>query len=148
MFLLAQAGIPFTTGFLAKFEVVSAAVGRPVDYALAVIAMVSAAVAAFFYLRVAITMYSPVGAFADRPDGDPKFGTGEAVPYRLDPKRFGDFFNLAPPDSPTPRGRADGSARHVRARPSQVGDLPALVSTSEDALAFGRLAGRQGQLAA
>ena len=52
---------------------------------LAVVAMVSAAVAAFFYLRVAITMFSPVGAVADRADGDPTGRTGEAVPDRLDP---------------------------------------------------------------
>ena len=32
------------------------------SYALAVVAMVTAAVAAFFYLRLAVTMYSPVGA--------------------------------------------------------------------------------------
>jgi NADH-quinone oxidoreductase subunit N len=62
--LLGQAGVPFTTGFLAKFGVVGAVVATHA-YALAVIAMVSAAVAAFFYLRVAVTMYSPVGAVAD-----------------------------------------------------------------------------------
>jgi NADH-quinone oxidoreductase subunit N len=64
VFLLAQAGIPFTTGFLAKFQVVAASVDVH-SYALAVVAMVSAAVAAFFYLRVGITMYSPVGFVAD-----------------------------------------------------------------------------------
>ncbi|MDP8992706.1 MAG: NADH-quinone oxidoreductase subunit N [Actinomycetota bacterium] len=54
--LLAQAGIPFTTGFLAKFYVISAAVeGR--SYALALIGMLSAVVAAFFYLRVTVLMY-------------------------------------------------------------------------------------------
>jgi NADH-quinone oxidoreductase subunit N len=62
--LLAQAGAPFTTGFLAKFQVVSASVDAH-SYALAAIAMVTAAVAAFFYLRVAVTMYSPVGPVAD-----------------------------------------------------------------------------------
>ncbi len=62
--LLGQAGVPFTTGFLAKFGVVGATVATHA-YALAVIAMVSAAIAAFFYLRVAVTMYSPVGAVAD-----------------------------------------------------------------------------------
>ena len=62
--LLGQAGIPFTTGFLAKFGVVGAAVDTHA-YGLAVVAMVSAAVAAFFYLRVAITMFSPVGEIAD-----------------------------------------------------------------------------------
>jgi NADH-quinone oxidoreductase subunit N len=69
IFLLAQAGIPFTTGFLAKFQVVAAAVDVH-SYALAVVAMVSAAIAAFFYLRVGITMYSPVGAVADPSAGE------------------------------------------------------------------------------
>jgi NADH-quinone oxidoreductase subunit N len=59
--LLAQAGVPFTTGFLAKFYVVSAAVEQG-QYPLAVIAMLAAAIAAFFYLRIAILMYSPLPA--------------------------------------------------------------------------------------
>ncbi len=58
--LLAQAGAPFTTGLWAKLQVVLAAVDHQVP--LAVVAMVSAAVAAFFYLRVAVLMYSPVPA--------------------------------------------------------------------------------------
>ena len=62
--LLAQAGAPFTTGFLAKFGVVGASVATHA-YVLATVAMVSAAVAAFFYLRVAVTMYSPIGAVGD-----------------------------------------------------------------------------------
>ena len=57
--LLAQAGVPFTTGFLAKLQVVAAAVDVH-SVPLAVIAMVSAALAAFFYLRVAVLMYTPV----------------------------------------------------------------------------------------
>jgi NADH-quinone oxidoreductase subunit N len=43
-------------------------VGASVDshaYTLATVAMVSAAIAAFFYLRVAVTMYSPVGRIGD-----------------------------------------------------------------------------------
>jgi NADH-quinone oxidoreductase subunit N len=56
IFLLAQAGAPFTTGFFAKFYVVSAAVQEH-SYALAVIAMTSAAIAAFFYLRVVFLMF-------------------------------------------------------------------------------------------
>jgi NADH-quinone oxidoreductase subunit N len=62
--LLAQAGVPFTTGFLAKFYVVSAAVQQG-QYPLAVIAMLAAAIAAFFYLRIAILMYSPVPDTSD-----------------------------------------------------------------------------------
>jgi NADH-quinone oxidoreductase subunit N len=59
--LVSQAGIPFTTGFFAKLEVISASVGAG-STALAVIAMISAAMAAFFYLRVVLYMYSPTGA--------------------------------------------------------------------------------------
>jgi NADH-quinone oxidoreductase subunit N len=65
--LLGQAGVPFTTGFLAKFGVIAAAESTQA-YTLAAVAMVSAAVAAFFYLRVAVTMYSPVGLVADPVD--------------------------------------------------------------------------------
>jgi NADH-quinone oxidoreductase subunit N len=75
--LLGQAGVPFTTGFLAKFGVVGATVATHA-YALAVIAMVSAAIAAFFYLRVAVTMYSPVGAVADSVDADAPHPEGTA----------------------------------------------------------------------
>jgi NADH-quinone oxidoreductase subunit N len=62
--LVAQAGVPFTTGFLAKFGVVEASVATHSD-TLAVVAMVSAAIAAFFYLRLTVTMYSPVGLTGD-----------------------------------------------------------------------------------
>jgi NADH-quinone oxidoreductase subunit N len=54
--LLGQTGVPFTTGFLAKFYVISAAV-KAHSYALAIIAMLSAAIAAAFYLRVVFLMY-------------------------------------------------------------------------------------------
>jgi NADH-quinone oxidoreductase subunit N len=60
VFLLAQAGVPFTTGFIAKFGVIQAAVDEG-SYALAVIAMVAAVVAAFLYLRIMVSMWlSPV----------------------------------------------------------------------------------------
>ncbi len=54
--LLAQAGVPFTTGLWAKLQVVLATVSAGA-VPLAVIAMVTAAIAAFFYLRVAVLMY-------------------------------------------------------------------------------------------
>jgi NADH-quinone oxidoreductase subunit N len=73
--LLGQAGAPFTTGFLAKFGVVGAVVDTHA-YALAAIAMVTAAIAAFFYLRVAVTMFSPVGPAGDPLDGDIELGQG------------------------------------------------------------------------
>jgi NADH-quinone oxidoreductase subunit N len=56
VFLLAQAGAPFTTGFLAKFYVISAAVEAR-SYAIAIIAMLAAVVATFFYLRIIVVMY-------------------------------------------------------------------------------------------
>ena len=57
VFLLAQAGVPLTSGFIAKFGVIQAAV--EVDsYAIAIIAMVSAVIAAFLYLRIMVTMWT------------------------------------------------------------------------------------------
>jgi len=54
--LLAQAGVPFTSGFIAKFGVIQAAV--EVDsYAIAIIAMVCAVIAAYLYLRIMISMW-------------------------------------------------------------------------------------------
>jgi NADH-quinone oxidoreductase subunit N len=74
LMLLAQAGVPFTSGFLAKFYVIQAAVDRG-QYSLAVIGMLAAAIAAFFYLRVGLLMYaSPVeeaaGDAAEAAGGD------------------------------------------------------------------------------
>ncbi len=56
VFLLAQAGVPFTGGFLAKFYVINSVVEEG-QYALAVIAMVSAVIGAFLYLRIVVAMY-------------------------------------------------------------------------------------------
>lgn len=56
IFLLAQAGVPFTTGLWAKFYVIAAAVEAH-SYALAIIGMLAAAISAFFYLRVVVMMY-------------------------------------------------------------------------------------------
>src|SRR5207245_7331516 len=56
VFLLAQAGVPLTAGFLAKFYVIGAAVEAH-SYALALIAMLSSVISAFLYLRVVVAMY-------------------------------------------------------------------------------------------
>jgi len=64
VFLLAQAGVPLTSGFLAKFYVIGAAVDSH-SYALAVIAMLAAVIAAFFYLRVIVVMYMSGDTAAD-----------------------------------------------------------------------------------
>jgi NADH-quinone oxidoreductase subunit N len=56
IFLLAQAGVPFTTGFFAKFSVISASVDAS-SYWLAIVAMVCSVIGAFMYLRIVLTMY-------------------------------------------------------------------------------------------
>lgn len=54
--LLAQAGVPLTSGFVAKFGVIQTAIGVG-SYELAVIAMVCAVIAAFVYLRIMVSMW-------------------------------------------------------------------------------------------
>lgn len=54
--LLAQAGVPLTSGFVAKFGVIKAAV-EVESYAIAIIAMVAAVIAAYLYLRIMISMW-------------------------------------------------------------------------------------------
>jgi len=54
--LLAFAGIPLTSGFTAKFAVFSAAVGHGATV-LAVIGVLSSAIAAFVYVRIIVLMY-------------------------------------------------------------------------------------------
>ncbi|MEO0493675.1 MAG: NADH-quinone oxidoreductase subunit N [Actinomycetota bacterium] len=56
IFLLAQAGVPLTSGFVAKFAVIGAAVEAR-SYWLAIAAMVTAVVSAFLYLRIILSMY-------------------------------------------------------------------------------------------
>ncbi len=58
--MFAQAGAPLTTGFLAKFNVVLSIVDSG-HYPVALVAMISAAIAVFFYLRLAILVYRPAG---------------------------------------------------------------------------------------
>jgi NADH-quinone oxidoreductase subunit N len=72
--LLAQAGAPFTTGLWAKLQVVLATVSAGA-VPLGVIAMVSAAIAAFFYLRVAVLMYA-----SKEPEEDGGIAVAAATP--------------------------------------------------------------------
>ena len=57
LFLLAQAGIPATSGFIAKFGVINAAV-QVHSYAIAILAMLTGVVTASFYLRIIMRMYT------------------------------------------------------------------------------------------
>jgi len=73
--LAAQAGVPLTTGFLAKFAVIKAATTSK-DYSLGIIAMLVTAIAAYFYLRLIVTMYAaPDGA--DDGHREPAGASGE-----------------------------------------------------------------------
>ncbi len=56
IFLLAQAGVPLTTGFVAKIEVIGAAVEAR-SYWLAIVAMLTAVISSFLYLRIVLSMY-------------------------------------------------------------------------------------------
>jgi NADH-quinone oxidoreductase subunit N len=59
LFLFAQAGVPLTSGFFAKFYVITAAIDAGSTW-LAIIAMLTAVVAAFLYLRIIVSMYMSV----------------------------------------------------------------------------------------
>jgi len=54
--LFAQAGVPFTSGFVAKFGVIKAAV-EVNSYGIAVAAMVGAVIGAYLYLRIVVSMW-------------------------------------------------------------------------------------------
>lgn len=56
IFLLAQAGVPFTSGFVAKFYVIAAAVDSE-SYWVAAVAMISAVIGAFLYIKIMIAVF-------------------------------------------------------------------------------------------
>ncbi|MCU1503448.1 MAG: nuoN [Ilumatobacteraceae bacterium] len=70
--LLSQAGVPLTSGFIAKFGVIQAAVDER-SYALAIIAMVTAVIAAFLYLRIMVSVWVQ----------DPEAGDDAREPVRV-----------------------------------------------------------------
>lgn len=67
VFLLAQAGVPFTSGFWAKFWVIGSAVDAR-SFWLGLVAMISSVISAFVYLRIVVTMYGD-----DAEEGAPSF---------------------------------------------------------------------------
>jgi NADH-quinone oxidoreductase subunit N len=98
--LLAQAGAPFTTGLWAKVEVVFADidVGGAPYVVLAAIAMLSAVVAAYFYLRVAVLMYG--GGGLGEPEGAATGGSAELA-YDESMTGGGTITATAPPEIPS-----------------------------------------------
>ncbi len=69
--------MPLTTGFVAKFEVVGAAVEAR-SFWLAVVAMISVVVSAFLYLRIVLSVY--LGSPAEDSET-----SDEAPPERVHP---------------------------------------------------------------
>ncbi len=76
LFLLSQAGVPLTAGFVAKLGIFQAAV-QAGQYQLALVGMLTATVAAFVYLRIVLAMYA-----GDEP-GEATEATTEAAVARL-----------------------------------------------------------------
>jgi NADH-quinone oxidoreductase subunit N len=56
VFLLGQAGVPFTSGFVAKFYIIQSAADAR-SFPLAIVAMLAAVVAAFLYLRIMVSVW-------------------------------------------------------------------------------------------
>ena len=77
MFLLAQAGVPFTSGFIAKWGVIQAAVEEG-SYAIGIIAMVAAVIAAFMYLRIMVKTWLDAGDSSVEREPVP-FATGLSI---------------------------------------------------------------------
>jgi NADH-quinone oxidoreductase subunit N len=81
LFLLAQAGVPLTAGFMAKFSVFSATIDAR-EYALVIVGVLSAVISMFFYLRLIVLMYMTDPEAGDAGPGfelDAATGTALAV---------------------------------------------------------------------
>jgi NADH-quinone oxidoreductase subunit N len=83
-FLLAQAGIPPTGGFIAKLGVFASVANNPafadqrgLSYSLLIVGVIASVISAYFYLRVIVFMYS---SEADEPEGEVEArGSGPAI---------------------------------------------------------------------
>ena len=83
-FVLAQAGVPLTGGFVVKLEIFSSAVDAG-EYGLATIGVLAAVVAAFFYLRISVALFTKpegeeaAGASPEEAAGDRKVDSWTAI---------------------------------------------------------------------
>ena len=92
VFLVAQAGVPFTSGFIAKFGVDPAPPSRSTATRSPIIAMVASVIAAFLYLRIMVATWLQDGeaAAAARAAGaDALSGADPVSPRRGDRRRRG-----------------------------------------------------------
>jgi NADH-quinone oxidoreductase subunit N len=83
LFLLAQAGVPLTGGFVAKLSVFDAAVDAK-QYSLALIGMLAAVIGAFVYLRIVLTMYAPEPAAEGDAEGTGTVAVKAPPRFRVD----------------------------------------------------------------
>jgi NADH-quinone oxidoreductase subunit N len=75
--------VPFTSGFIAKFGVIGAAVDES-SYALAIVAMLSTVIAAFLYLRIMVSAWIQEAPADDDTSNVPvPFSTGLAITAAL-----------------------------------------------------------------
>ena len=77
--LLAQAGIPLTSGFVAKFNVFAASVEAR-EYGLTFVGVLTTVIAAFFYLRLIVVMY-----MTNAPEGEEAEDAGGRRLFEIDP---------------------------------------------------------------
>jgi NADH-quinone oxidoreductase subunit N len=84
LFLLAQAGVPPTGGFIAKLGVFGAAADAH-SYVLLVIGVLTSVVSAYYYLRVVLTMYGDEGTAPE----------GEGADAVVEPRRRVDLATIA-----------------------------------------------------
>jgi NADH-quinone oxidoreductase subunit N len=76
--LLAQAGIPLTSGFVAKFNIFAASVDAR-EYGLTLVGVLTTVIALFFYLRLVVVMY-----MSNPPEGS-EAADAARRPFDLDP---------------------------------------------------------------
>ena len=112
--LLAQAGVPFTAGFFAKFTVISAAVDAR-SFWLAILAMISAVISAFIYLRLLVAMYLPG---EDAPESEADGATTEPAEAAPEATSF---------------NAATGPAANASAAKSSLATTPATATRSRQA---------------
>jgi NADH-quinone oxidoreductase subunit N len=74
-FLLSLAGIPMTSGFIGKFYVFSSAIKSGYNW-LVFIALLNSAFAAFYYIKIIVSMYMPDKEHAGLAENQPKTGFG------------------------------------------------------------------------
>lgn len=150
LFLLAQSGLPFTTGFLAKFYTVIAAVEAGSSY-LAIVAVLTSVISAFIYLRIIVAMYMTEGEAGGADDAVATVESRIPIPFTAGlglviccvvTLAFGFF-----PDSLTNLARAATPAIVQETEPLQGPQAPGSLTLDPSAAAAGRASSGAGAAA-